>query len=355
MTGTPESSPVAAGAPAVAAAFAPLRLVRIAVTGLFMGIANLIPGVSGGTMVLALGFYREFVDTVADLTALRFTTRRLSFIGVLGCCAAGAIVAFAGVLLYLLFHYPVAMYALFIGLTLGGAPALARALRPWRVDAVLATAVGLALMLGVLGLRQGAGFPHNTVMDFISGVVGAMTMVLPGVSGSYVLLVMDQYERIMDAIRPLQPRILVPVALGAALGIVGLSHLLKLLLARCARPTLGVLLGILLGSVLGLWPFDKVPGEKAMHRRTPAELRAFAETWQLPGVAGVADDQLVATILRQWPQRQQSSYTPGRILGAAALVLVGFGVTWGLTRLRSQADDGLTAVAPLPAPAPSAD
>ena len=328
--------------------FALFRLIRIAIAGVLMGTANLIPGVSGGTMVLAMGIYQEFIDSVADITALRFSLRRIVFLGVLGAFALTAIVGLAKLILYLLFHYPTGMYALFIGLTLGGAPTLIRSLRPMRASAISAAIIGLALMASLLFLREGRGFPHNTAMDFVSGVVGATTMVLPGVSGSYMLLIMDQYERVVGSIDDRNLKIIAPVGIGAILGVIGLSHLLKLLLRRFAKPTIGVLLGILLGSVIGLWPFSKEPGDKALERRTPAELRSFGQKWEIPGVAEIDDGgdsernkhELATVIHQNWHLRGQSSYSAGLIVLAAGLAAAGFVVTFLLARGQSATRHG---------------
>jgi len=311
------------------------RFTRVPIAGVLMGTANLIPGVSGGTMVLAMGLYQEFIDSVADITALRFSGRRIAFLGVLGVFLLIAVKVLVGAILYMLFHYPVAMYAAFIGLTLGGAPLLVRLLRPLRADVVVATLVGLGLMVGVLFLRQGGVFPHNLPMDFIAGVVGATTMVLPGVSGSYILLVMGQYERIMGAIKDLNLAILAPFGIGVVLGIVGLSHLLKLLLHRYERLTVGVLLGILLGSVIGLWPFGKGPSEKALQRRDVAELRSFAHAWQVPIDPDIHEhDELVAALHGGWAERGRPTYAAGDVALAITLIGGGFAVTWSLGRIQ---------------------
>lgn len=310
----------------------PLRALRIAVAGFLMGVANLIPGVSGGTMVLAMGIYQEFIDSVADVTALRFSTRRIVFLGILGVCALLAIKGLAAVILYLLFHYPVAMYALFIGLTLGGAPVLLQSLRPLRADVIVAAGVGIGAMVAMLFLREGGAFPHGTMMDGVAGVIGAMTMVLPGVSGSYVLLVMGQYERVIGAVKDLDWRILAPVAVGAVVGIIGLAHLLKLLLHRCPRATMGVLLGILLGSVIGLWPFGKPPGLKALEDARVEDLRTFVEHWQIPELEQVADEELPVRIIEGWDSRQRSSYSPASVIGASVAVVIGFLLTGLLGR-----------------------
>jgi putative membrane protein len=324
-------------------------LLRTAAAGVLMGIANLIPGVSGGTMILAMGVYEEFIDSVADVTALRFSWRRVVFLLVIGGCAAGAILLLAGVILYLLFRHASAMYALFIGLTLGGAPLLARMLRPVRADVVVAALVGLGLMVGIWRLREGGGLPHNLGMDFVNGVVGSTTMVLPGISGSYMLLVMDQYERVVGAVDDLKAglwpvdggllgaslHILIPVGIGAVLGIVGLSNLLKYLLHRYHRVTVGVLLGILLGSVLGLWPFGRTPSEKALQRRPAAELREFAADWQIAGVEQVADADLAAHIRTSWAARGRGGYSAGEIAAGVALAAAGFAGTYSVSRGRS--------------------
>ncbi|MGD8450427.1 MAG: DUF368 domain-containing protein [Phycisphaerae bacterium] len=371
MSSTPDTPPAEAGQTAAAGAPAslnPVRLLRIAVAGVLMGVANLIPGVSGGTMILAMGLYQEFIDSVADVTRLKFSLRRIVFLGVLAAFAGGSIVGLAGVILYLLFHHTTAMFALFIGLTLGGAPLLLRLLRPVRADAIISTLVGLGLMLGVSLLKSGSGMPHNTGMDFVSGVVGSTTMVLPGISGSYMLLVMDQYERVVGSIHDLKDAaknrdfgavkaamwIIIPVGIGAVLGIIALSNVLKFLLHRYARPTVGVLLGILLGSVVGLWPFGKPPSEKALERRNAAELRAFGEDWAIPGVAKLvadvdierlsdAEQETLAGHLREqisenWAKRGQSSYSAERLIKAAVAVVIGFAATFLLSRGKQSAE-----------------
>jgi putative membrane protein len=351
----------------------PAALVRTAVAGVLMGVANLIPGVSGGTMVLAMGLYREFIDSVADLTALRFSARRIVFLAVLAGCAGVSIVLLAGLILYLLFHYPVAMFSLFIGLTLGGAPLLWASLRPARADVVVATLAGFLAMLAVAALKRvSGGLPHNLAIDLLAGVVGSTTMVLPGISGSYMLLVMDQYERIVGAVSdlkhavsPFDPAalrdalwIIVPVGIGAVAGIVALSNVLKVLLRRAPRPTVGVLLGVLIGSVLMMWPFTQGVGGKALERRSLDEVRAYALRWGLSGAQDIADrDQLVAHIQAHWDQRRPPPITPASVAVAAVMIVVGFlattllaGRAEGPTLGRSGADDPTTTTAG-PAPA----
>jgi putative membrane protein len=328
-----------------------LGAIRTAIAGVLMGIANLIPGVSGGTMILAMGLYQEFIDSVADVTALRLSARRIVFLGLVVVFAGGSIVGLAGVILYLLFHYPEAMFALFIGLTLGGAPLLLRELRPLNPASMIAVVVGLAAMIVIASLGQGA-FPHNTGMDFVSGVVGSTTMVLPGISGSYMLLILDQYDRVVGAVDTMKEGlksrdvdvlkaalwIVIPVGIGAVLGIVILSNVLKWLLHHHHKVTIGALLGILLGSVFGLWPFGREPSEKALEKRTMAELVSLIETRQIPGWSGLEDHAAAMAFIREnWSKRAAPDYTTGSVMLAIVLVVGGFVATFLLSQLQPKA------------------
>ena len=325
-----------------------LTAVRTAFAGVLMGIANLIPGVSGGTMILAMGLYQEFIDSVADVTALRFSWRRVFFLGIVGCCAAGAIVGLAGAILYLLFHYTIAMFSLFIGLTLGGAPLLLKAVRPLRADVIVAALIGLSLMIGVTFMKSDGGFPHNAAMDFASGVVGSTTMILPGISGSYMLLVLDQYDRIVGSVRDLKDgakgrdwntlkqslKIVVPVGVGAVLGIVALSNVLKFLLRNFQRPTVGALLGILLGSVLGLWPFSQSAGVKALEPRSLTELQNYARLRGVEEADALNREALIERLTSAASGKSLKPFpmTKGNVSMTLVLVALGFAATSILSR-----------------------
>lgn len=322
--------------PADSQVFSARSTVRIAFGGVLMGIANLIPGVSGGTMILALGLYERFIEAVADLSAFRFSLRNIVFLLVLGFSAAASIILLSSVILYLLFRYSALMFALFIGLTLGGAPLLVRMIGRFRPSAIIAAIAGFAIMAVVAVVKEGASMPRNTVMDVVAGVVGATTMVLPGISGSYMLLIMDQYDRVIGAIADLKHgqfaslKIIIPVGIGVVIGVVGLSNLLKWLLRRWESATLGFLLGLLLGSVLGLWPFGRAPTEKILSSRTDVELVAFAHRHGIeldtePTAPAPADQ-----IRNRWQHRTVSDYPPKQIAGAVIMLVAGFACTLAL-------------------------
>ena len=279
--------------------------VRGAFGGLLMGLANLVPGISGGTMLLASGVYQAFVDAIADLTRLRFRPRSLAILGAIAAMAAVSILLFAGPVKTLVVEQRWVMYSLFIGLTLGGVPVLWKLIGKASAPVWIGACLGLLTMLVIAWFQmRGAGDASqgdiSWPMFLIGGALGASAMVLPGVSGGYLLLLLGQYVPILGAIDAFKDallkgdiasamtpaiHILIPVAIGVLLGIVAVSNLLKLLFARFERPTLGVLLGFLVGAVFGLWPFQQgarpAPGFwfKGRQLFTPEEIDAIRENW----------------------------------------------------------------------------
>ena len=274
---------------------------RGVVGGAFMGLANLVPGISGGTMLLAAGVYPQFINAVAEVTTLRFRMPVLLLPACVGTGAAAAIGVGAGAIGRLLDLYPSAMYCLFIGLTLGGVPLLTRLLRPADRTVVFSAAVAVALMalLPADGPdRTGAGAQAGIAayaMLVIAGFSGGAAMILPGVSGAYLLLILGQYRPVVDAVAAVAASaragdaaaataalpVLLPVALGAGLGVAGVSNLVKWLLARRRRATLGFLLGLLLGSVIGLWPFTDVPSPAQAAAGMALAATGFAVSWAI--------------------------------------------------------------------------
>ena len=268
------------------AAIPALPVVRAGIGGVLMGLANLVPGVSGGTMILVMGLYDEFIGAIADVTRLKLTRRNLTFLAIVGFAAAVAIAALAGTLRVAVTEHRSAMFSLFIGLTFGGAPLLVGMIGRFTPTVVVGLVVGLGVMLAI-ALTEGdtpdkdaiksaiaAGefvIQANYGRDLFAGVLGMSAMVLPGISGAYMLLIVGRYETILAAIDAAKRfalsggkegaagdflQIIIPTGIGALVSLVLLSNLLKWMLRHHEPLTLGALLGILLGSVVGIWPFD---------------------------------------------------------------------------------------------------
>jgi putative membrane protein len=238
-----------------------------------MGLANLVPGISGGTMLLATGVYQHFVAAVAELATLRFRIQTIAVLGSILLGAGVAVIAAAGIAEHLVVHYQWVMYSLFIGLTLGGAPLLLTMIKPLEKTAVMWGIAGFAAMAVLTWAQMGGStaepISSSWIMLFIAGIAAGAAMVLPGVSGSYLLLVLGQYLAMVAGIRAIRDAIsdwsfdgilatmpvILPIGVGIVIGVVVVSVVVKFLLDRCRAATLGFLLGLLLGAVLGLWPF----------------------------------------------------------------------------------------------------
>lgn len=237
-----------------------------------MGFANLVPGISGGTMLLAAGVYTRFIQAVAEVTTFRFRYRSIVLLVSISIAAALVIVLLAGPVSYLVTTQRWVMYSLFIGLTLGGVPLVWRMARPASSAVYVGTVAGFLAMALMAFARTASGGEGNPVLLGVAGIAGASAMILPGVSGAYMLLVLGQYEVILGAIDQAKDavaggdfslvlaamRILVPVGVGVVVGIVGISNLVRWTLRHYPQATLGILLGLLFGSVLGIWPFQHV-------------------------------------------------------------------------------------------------
>jgi putative membrane protein len=316
-----------------------LLIIRGSIGGCLMGLANLVPGISGGTMLLAAGVYPGFITAIAEVTTFRFRVRSLILLAAVVGSAALAILLLAGSVKDLVTSYRWLMYSLFIGLTLGGVPLVYRMAKPISSSVLLGAAGGFAVMLVMAATRgaSGGGDGANMLLLFASGLAASAAMILPGVSGGYLLLLLGQYETILGTIDQLKRGLLgdgagggsdfalvldaltlvIPLGLGIAAGVVGVSNLLQWLLKRYAKATLGALLGLLFGAVVGLWPFQKpispVPGETLKGRVVTEENLADFERddWQL--VSFEPSSREMAT--------------------AAGLVAAGFGATLLIGRL----------------------
>ncbi len=246
----------------------PALAVRGSLGGVLMGLANLVPGISGGTMLLATGVYRRFVDAVAEVTTLRFRLRSLVLLGVIGVAAGLAILLLAGPVDSLVKQHRWVMFSVFVGLTLGGVPLVWRMAKPGGQSFGVGTAFGFLAMAVMAKTSAGGAGGSGPVILAVSGMAAASAMVLPGISGAYLLLVLGQYERILGAIdtvkqgrwRDAMP-VIVPVGIGIAIGVALISNLVRWTLKHHEPATLGVLMGLLLGSVIGVFPFREVtPG-----------------------------------------------------------------------------------------------
>lgn len=228
-----------------------------------MGMCDIIPGVSGGTIALITGIYERLISAIGSIgiSPLRALIRgrredavdaihRMDpvFLVVLMAGIGAGLLAMSRIVLSVLQVFPAETYAFFFGLIVASSILIAYRIERW--DAVIATVwVGLGLAVGYFigGLGQ-SGLGHSLPMLFVTGFVALCAMILPGISGAYLTLVMNQYEYLLSAIATLDVVPLLAYIAGGAAGIISMSRILKIILRTYHTQSLAFLTGLMLGS-----------------------------------------------------------------------------------------------------------
>lgn len=272
-----------------------------------MGAANVIPGVSGGTVALVTGVYQRLIDALRhfDHRALGLLAKRdpggfvrhtdFWFLVTLGLGVAVSILTLAKVLGWLLSEHPVETFALFFGLILGSVYFVGVTVRRWGPGTLFAFAVGLAVAVGIAFLEPAR--PNEAAWYLlICGVVAIVSMILPGLSGSYVLLLMGNYALVLEAISEFRLRILALVGVGAVLGLLLFSRLISFLFRVLRDATLALLTGFILGSLVIIWPWKRLPADNVKD--------VSQYEWYLPSLAAggtwIALALIVAGVAMVW-------------------------------------------------------
>ena len=301
----------------------PTRLVDAAVTalrGFAMGAADLVPGVSGGTVALLLGIYERFIGAIRGVAAIpsrllrgdisgarsKFKEADWVFVLPLGVGIVIAVFSLASLMERLLHDYPEEMAGIFMGLVLASLvatylsvepPAKKARLTPWELLLAAAVAAGVFVLLGFSATPQA----DPSLLAYLgSGALAICAMVLPGISGSFLLLIVGMYAALLAALDDIAIVQLLVFCLGAAIGLALFSTLLHRLLIQFRRPTTAVLLGLLLGSMRVLWPWPNGVGiisrdETEAIDGTRLEWPTLSQAW-LPTLLAMAAFALVLTL-----------------------------------------------------------
>jgi putative membrane protein len=237
--------------------------------GLAMGAADVVPGVSGGTIAFVTGIYVELVDTIKSLNlhALRLLkTDGLTtfwqyvngnFIVILLLGILTSLFSLANVMKFLLIEYPLPLWSFFSGLIIGSVVFLLRKSPPRETSEILLFLVGIALAYGI-SVSPPVALEGTLVMMFFAGSIALCAMILPGISGSFILVLLGLYPVFIDAIAELQIDILVAFALGGLLGLMLFSRLLSWLLTNFQSTVLATMCGFLAGSLNVIWPWKSI-------------------------------------------------------------------------------------------------
>lgn len=237
--------------------------------GLGVGIANIIPGVSGGTIALITGIFERLINAIKsfNLNAVKLLFKGkwnefvektdLYFLIALFLGVFIAIVSLASVFGFLFEHYPVYIWSYFFGLVLASVYFVGKRVDRWTVSVIISLIVGTAIAI-VLSLFNPAAENDGFFYLVLCGVVAVCSMILPGLSGSFVLILMGNYQLVaIDAINERNLSVILPVGIGAVVGLIAFSHLLSWVFKKYKNQTIALLTGFVLGSLNVLWPWKQ--------------------------------------------------------------------------------------------------
>ncbi|MBN1217892.1 MAG: DUF368 domain-containing protein [Anaerolineae bacterium] len=237
--------------------------------GFAMGSADVVPGVSGGTMAFILGIYEELITSIRDLGSPK-TARLLMglkfkqaynelpwrFLAALGIGILLAILSLARFLEYMLTHQPVMIWSFFFGLVLASIFTVSKRVKQWhwtRFAGLVIGAVFAYILVGLVPMQT----PNAPWFLFLSGFLAICAMILPGISGAFILVLLGKYEYVLSAVNNRDIVTLFIVAAGAVVGLVSFAQILGWFFKRYHDVTVAVLMGFMLGSLRKIWPWKE--------------------------------------------------------------------------------------------------
>ncbi|WP_372652742.1 DUF368 domain-containing protein [Draconibacterium sp.] len=262
----------------------------LAIKGMAMGAADVVPGVSGGTIAFITGIYEELINSIKsiNLTAIKLLlsfklaefwkaingTFLISvFIGI-----GISVFSLAKGLEYLLHHYPILVWSFFFGLIVASAIYVARSIKRWKADTIIGGLAGIVIAYLITVITP-AEANTSYWFIFLSGAIAICAMILPGISGSFILVLLGMYKFILSAVGDMNIAVILTFLVGAAVGIIAFSNVLSWLLKKYHNTTIAVLAGFMVGSLNKVWPWKEVT-QTIIDRH--GELKPIAERNILP-------------------------------------------------------------------------
>ncbi|MFN2395235.1 MAG: DUF368 domain-containing protein [Bacteroidales bacterium] len=242
---------------------------RLTARGLGMGAADVIPGVSGGTIAFITGIYQELINSIksVDRTFFKVLFKKgipsawkhingnfllAVFSGVLI-----SIFSLARLISWLLLIYPKMVWAFFFGLIIASALHVGKKIYNWNAVTVFMLIAGTAIALYIT-IATPATTPEAYWFIFLSGAIAITAMILPGISGSFILLLLGKYEFILNAVKDFQVNIILIFGIGCVVGIISFSNIISWFFKKFPNGTMALLTGFMIGSLNKLWPWKEI-------------------------------------------------------------------------------------------------
>lgn len=242
----------------------PLLILR----GCAMGAADVVPGVSGGTIAFITGIYEELIDSIkaVDLQAVKLLLKfklaefwkkingnfLISVIAGIGI----SIFSLAKLMTWLLENHPIYIWSFFFGLIIASSVLVAKEIKKWSIFTVISLILGAIIAYGITVMTP-SETPDSWWFIILSGAIAICAMILPGISGAFILLLMGKYTYILGAVSAFNIGVLLLFAVGAVTGITSFSHLLSWLLKHHHTATVSLLTGFMVGSLNKVWPWKE--------------------------------------------------------------------------------------------------
>lgn len=237
--------------------------------GLSMGGADVIPGVSGGTVAFITGIYDELINSIKsiDFDAIKLVFRfkiaeawkqiNGNFLITILAGILTSLLSLAKLMTHLLDKYPIPIWSFFFGLILVSSPLIFRDIKKWSLGTILSGILG-AVAAYLITVISPTETPTNLLFVFFCGALAICAMILPGISGAFILLLIGKYEYMITALINFDWPVILVFACGCFLGLVGFSKFLGWILANFRYPTLAMLSGFMLGSLNKVWPWKEI-------------------------------------------------------------------------------------------------
>ncbi len=292
-----------------------------------MGVAELVPGVSGGTIAFITGIYLELVATIRGLDhqwmllVLRGQWREawlrgnLGFLAVLLAGMGVSVILLAALVQWLFTHHEIYLWSFFFGLIAASVVFVSKSVSPWTTARLLLALLGLTV--GMILSQIGGMTPSDSLLlTMAAGAIAVCAWILPGISGSFMLLLLGQYQRVIKALAEFDLAFLAALAAGCGLGLLAFTRLLSWLLQHFFAATLALLCGVMAGSLQRLWPWQQTlsyyldsDGGAVLLRGRPLSPWDFQELYgddpMLLGAVLAALAGMAVVVFLDWASRPQ--------------------------------------------------
>lgn len=247
----------------------PIQYLFITLKGIAMGAADVVPGVSGGTIAFISGIYEELINSINNVRPSLFTTLKNdglkpfwkqangNFLAALFLGIFISLFSLATIVSWLLENEPILLWSFFFGLVSASIFFVGKEIEKWNATAIIALIFGAAIAFYITTLPPNENVESIPFL-FLSGALAVCAMILPGISGAFILVLLGSYKTILEAVHERNIKIVITVGLGAIFGLLSFAKLLKWMFANYKNITLALLTGFIVGSLNKIWPWKKV-------------------------------------------------------------------------------------------------